>query len=144
MSHSCLATILWVVPVCTAWPLPPLQPCRSPGPGQGWVCDDLVAPPDSRIVAPLILTLVSQRLLDVQKFDSDCFHLSSHRHWWWWCLLFVLAETKNRSQAPYIPRILPGHTSHDPCLLSTLISLPPLRHEGCFHLVSFALESARL
>ena len=22
---------------------------------------------------------------------------------WWWCLLFVLAETKFRSQAPYIP-----------------------------------------
>jgi hypothetical protein len=22
---------------------------------------------------------------------------------WWWCLLFVIAETKNRSQAPYIP-----------------------------------------
>ena len=22
---------------------------------------------------------------------------------WWWCLLFVLAETKNRSRAPYIP-----------------------------------------
>ena len=27
---------------------------------------------------------------------------------------------------PTITRILPGHTSHDPCLLSTLISLPPL------------------
>jgi hypothetical protein len=23
--------------------------------------------------------------------------------WWWWCLLFVLAETKNRSRAPYKP-----------------------------------------
>ncbi len=23
--------------------------------------------------------------------------------WWWWCLLFVLAETKKRSRAPYIP-----------------------------------------
>ena len=27
---------------------------------------------------------------------------------------------------PTVTRILPGHTSHDPCLLSTLISLPPL------------------
>ncbi len=39
-----------------------------------------VAPPDSRIVTPLILTLFSHRLLDVQKFDSECFQLSSHRH----------------------------------------------------------------
>jgi hypothetical protein len=33
---------------------------------------------------------------------------------------------------PTITRVLPGHTSHDPCLLSTLISLPPLerRREG--------------
>ena len=43
----------------------------------------VVAPPDdscrrtSRIVTPLILTLFSQRLLDVQKFDSGRFHLSS-------------------------------------------------------------------
>jgi hypothetical protein len=27
---------------------------------------------------------------------------------------------------PTITKILPGHTSQDPCLLSTLISLPPL------------------
>ena len=39
-----------------------------------------VTPPDSRIIAPLILTLFSQCLLDVQKFDSEHFHLSSHRH----------------------------------------------------------------
>ena len=39
-----------------------------------------VAPPDSRIVTPLILTLFSQRLLDVQKFDSERFHQSSHHH----------------------------------------------------------------
>ncbi len=24
---------------------------------------------------------------------------------WWWCLLFVLAETENGSQAPYIPLV---------------------------------------
>jgi hypothetical protein len=40
----------------------------------------VVAPPDSRIVTPLILTLFSQRLLDVQKFDSERFHQSSHHH----------------------------------------------------------------
>ena len=40
----------------------------------------VVAPPDSRIVTPLSLTLFSQRLLDVQKFDSERFHQSSHHH----------------------------------------------------------------
>ena len=38
------------------------------------------APPDSRTATPLILTLFSQRLLDVQKFDSERFHQSSHHH----------------------------------------------------------------
>ncbi len=64
----------------------------------------VVAPPDSRIVTPLILTLFSQRLLDACK--KSTLSVST-------CL-------------PTITRILPGHTSHDPCLLSTLISLPPL------------------
>ena len=45
-----------------------------------YVTIHVVAPPDSRIVTPLSLTLFSQRLLDVQKFDSGRFHLSSHRH----------------------------------------------------------------
>jgi hypothetical protein len=40
----------------------------------------VVAPPDSRIATPLSLTLFSQRLLDVQKFDSERFHQSSHHH----------------------------------------------------------------
>ncbi len=30
-------------------------------------------------------------------------YFANHSGWWWWCLLFVLAETKFRSQAPYIP-----------------------------------------
>jgi hypothetical protein len=57
----------------------------------------------------------------MQKIDSECLH-----------------------HFPTIARILSLHTWHDSYLLSTLISLPPLRHECCFHLVSFALECARL
>jgi hypothetical protein len=40
----------------------------------------VVAPLVSRIVTPLSLTLFSQRLLEVQKFDSEHFHQSSHHH----------------------------------------------------------------
>ena len=32
------------------------------------------------------------------------------------------------------------HPHHDPCFLSTLISLPPLRHECCHHLFPFDLR----
>jgi hypothetical protein len=66
-----------------------------------------VAPLDPRTDTPLILTLISQCRLDAcKKLTPECLHLSSHN-----------------------ARILPVHTRHDPCLLSTLISLPPPRHE---------------
>ena len=63
----------------------------------------VVAPPDSRIVTPLSLTLF----------------LSA---FWMFKNLTLSVSTS----LPTITRILPGHTSHVPCLLSTLISLPPL------------------
>ena len=63
----------------------------------------VVAPSVSRIATPLNLTLFSQRLLEVQKFDSEHF-----------------------TSLPTITRILPRHTGQDPCLLSTLILLTPL------------------
>ena len=112
MSHSCRATILWVMPavVYTSWPLPPLHPCHSPGPGQGWVCDDAVAPPDSRIATPLILTLIlNQCLLDTctkTKLTPERLHLPSHT-----CL--------DLARAPASWSLPPFH----------LISLPPLWHE---------------
>jgi hypothetical protein len=36
--------------------------------------------PWAGLSTPLSLTLISQRLLDVQKFDSERFHQSSHHH----------------------------------------------------------------
>ena len=41
----------------------------------------VVTPPDSWIVTPLSFTLFSHRLLEVQKFDSERYHQSSHPHW---------------------------------------------------------------
>jgi hypothetical protein len=45
-----------------------------------YATNHVVAPPDSRIVTPFSLTLFSQSPLDVQKFDSERFHQSSHHH----------------------------------------------------------------
>ena len=41
----------------------------------------VITPPDPKIVIPLCFTLFSQRLLEVQKFDSERYHQSSHPHW---------------------------------------------------------------
>jgi hypothetical protein len=48
--------------------------------------------------------------------------------------------TTERLHLSFHHRILPVHTLHDPCLLSTLISLPPLRHECCFFRVCQTLN----
>ena len=82
-SHSYLVIILWVMPVCTSWPLPPLHLCRSPDSGQSWVCDDSCHHPSwskDRHSSQFYLNL-SQRLLEVQKFDSERYPQSSHLHW---------------------------------------------------------------
>ena len=60
----------------------------------------VITPPDSRIVTPLSFTLFSQRLLEVQKFDSERYHQSSHPHW-------DLARThKSRPLSPFHPHLL--------------------------------------
>ena len=60
----------------------------------------LTSPPDSRIVTPLSFTLFSQRLLEVQKFDSERYHQSSHPHW-------DLARThKSRPLPPFHPHLI--------------------------------------
>jgi hypothetical protein len=40
--------------------------------------------------------------------------------------MFKISTLSVSTCLPTVTRILPGHTSHYPCLLSTLISLPPL------------------
>jgi hypothetical protein len=39
MSHSCLTTIIWTLPVHTTWSLPPLHPFHFSDFRQGWACD---------------------------------------------------------------------------------------------------------
>jgi len=39
MSHSCLTTIIWILPVHTSWSLSLLRPCHASNFRQGWACD---------------------------------------------------------------------------------------------------------
>ena len=60
----------------------------------------VITPPDPRIVTPLSFTLFSQRLLEVQEFDSERYHQSSHPHW-------DLARThKSRPLPPFHPHLI--------------------------------------
>jgi hypothetical protein len=124
MSHSCCATILWVMPVYTSWPLPPLHPCHSPGPGQGWVCDDLHSRTswfkDSHSSHPYLNLSVSSECMH-KKFDS-------------WATPPVFPHLLGSCPCDRIT-ILASSQHHDPCLLSTFISLPPFRYEGCLQMM---------
>ena len=60
----------------------------------------VITPPDSRIVTPLSFDLVSQRLLEVQKFDSERYHQSSHPHW------DLVRTHKSRPLSPFHPHLV--------------------------------------
>ena len=60
----------------------------------------VITPPDSRIVTPLSFTLFSQRLLEVQKFDSERYHQSSHPHW------DLVRIHKSRPLSPFHPHLI--------------------------------------
>ena len=60
----------------------------------------VITPPDPKIVIPLCFTLFSQRLLEVQKFDSECYHQSSHPHW------DLVRTHKSRPLSPFHPHLV--------------------------------------